>query len=475
VNEVNPNNPSTVPARLLLPAALNSIATTIDNPDRFRFVYLWYGEWSISSGYAQPTNLARYELLNSDYQTAFQEFYISGQNLTEIEKVSKDPLESNFLAIANIMKVYIMQNLVDCWGDVPYSEAYKADAGILKPKYDKQKDIYEDLVVKLDNAMKLIQGATINTSVVPENSDIIYKGDMSKWLKFANTLKLRILIHQSTLTGRDTYIKTAIATTASVGYLGAGEGALANPGFVASTDKMNPFYTNYYKADGTQASDGVTYDMAGKDAVDFLVATADPRIGKFFLPYSGSSYAGNFLGQAADPFTAAKTSLLGYSKTDPTYMIGAATKSAPLLTDFESLFIQAEAAERGYITATGKTLYEAAVSQSFAYMGLTPAAATTFLATQKITVNYDLAPNKITLLLVQKWVALNGIAPIEIWTDYRRTGIPSFIHFTEDTGKKNATPPVRLLYPQRELTVNNENVVAVGAINAFTSKIFWQN
>ena len=475
VNEINPNNPSAVPAKLILPAALNAVVRTSNNPDRFRFVYLWYGQWSIAANYAQPSNLARYNLLATDYQDAFQEFYVTGQNLTEIEKVSQNPTECYYLAIAKIMKVYIMQNLVDIWGDVPYSEAYKTGEGILKPKYDKQKDIYEDLVVQLDKAIKLIQDKPADVTGIPENSDVVYAGDMTKWLKFANTLKLRILVHQSTMTGRDTYIKGAIATTASVGYIGAGESALVNPGYISSTDKMNPFYTNYYKADGTQASDGVTYDLAGKDAVDFLLATADPRISKFFNPYKTNLYSGNFLGQSSIPIEAALTSKLGYNKADANTMIGLATKSSPLLTDFESLFIQAEAAERGFITATGKTLYESAVTQSFVYMGLSSADAATFLATQKSTVNYDLAVNKITLLLVQKWVSLNGVAPIEIWTDFRRTGIPSFLHFSEDPNKLNATPPVRLLYPQREIGVNNDNVVAVGTISPFTSKIFWQN
>lgn len=76
---------------------------------------------------------------------------------------------------------------------------------------------------------------------------------------------------------------------------------------------------------------------------------------------------------------------------------------------------------------------------------------------------------------MQKWVTLNGIAPVEIWTDYRRSGIPNFLTFSADPNKANVTPPVRLLYPQREISVNNDNVVAVGTINAFTSKIFWQN
>jgi len=156
-------------------------------------------------------------------------------------------------------------------------------------------------------------------------------------------------------------------------------------------------------------------------------------------------------------------------------MIGTFDKSSPLLTDFESLFVQAEAVERGYITGSGKALYNSALTQSCLYMGLTAAQASAFVASEKTNVNYDLASNKINLILMQKWVSLNGIAPVEVWTDFRRSGIPNFLTFTQDPNKANATPPVRLLYPQREISVNNDNVVAVGTINAFTSKIFWQN
>lgn len=475
VNEVNPNDASVVPAKLLLPAVLNNVAYTMNFPDRFEFVYLWYGLWSVSSGYSQPPVLVQYKLLNSSYQLAFSESYTTAQNLTEIEKASTDPKEASFKAIAMIMKAYIMHNLVDIWGNVPYSEAFKTDEGILKPKYDDQKAIYEDLITKLDEAIDLIQNRPSDATEIGASSDIMFQGNMELWAKFANTIKLRMLVHQSGMADRDAYIKAAIATTASVGYLGAGESALVNPGFLSSDGKMNPFYENYYKADGSTQSDGITYHNAGKDAVDFLLSNTDPRIGRFFNPYSGTSFAGNFLGQAAPPLTAAKTSKLGYVKDNPSYMIGTATKSAPILTDFESLFVQAEAAERGYITGSGKALYQAAITQSFVYMGLTPADAASFLALPKPLANYDNALDKIKLILTQKWISLNGIAPVEIWTDYRRSGQPDFIHFSESSDKISDTPPVRLLYTQREISVNNDNVLAVGTIDAFTSKIFWQN
>ncbi len=476
VNEVNPNSASKVPAKLLLPAALNNVALVMNNPRNFEFVYLWHGLWSISSGYSQPSQLVQYRLLNANYQGAFSVSYATGQNLTEIEKASTDPKDAGYKAIAMIMKVYIMHNLVDLWGNVPYSEAWMATDGNLKPKYDDQKVIYEDLILKLDAAIKLIQGLPVDATEIPASSDIVFGGNMTKWAKFANTIKLRMLVHQSGMTGREAYIKSSIATTASVGYLGAGEGALSNPGFLNSAGKMNNFYETFYKADGSSQTDGITYYNAGKDAVKFLSDNADPRIGRFFNPYSGTSYAGNTFGITEPaPLTAANTSKLGYVKDSKGHMIGTFDKSCPLLTDFESLFIQAEAVERGYITGSGKALYNSAITQSCIYMGLTSATATTFLGSEKVNANYDLAPSKINLILMQKWVSLNGIAPVEIWTDYRRTGIPSTLTFTQDPNKANATPPVRLLYPQREISVNNDNVVAVGAINAFTSKIFWQN
>jgi hypothetical protein len=476
VDEVNPNSASKVPAKLLLPAVLNSIASCNMTPGNVDFIYLWYGLWSISSGYSQPSSLVQYRLLNSSYQNPFNNSYTRGQNLTEIEKSSTDPKDGGYKAIAMIMKAYIMHSLVDRWGNVPYSEAWRSDEGILKPKYDDQKTIYEDLILKLDAAIKIIQELPADATEIPASSDIVYGGDMGLWAKFANTIKLRMLVHQSGMTGRDTYIKTAMATTASVGFLKAGEGALSNPGYLNSTGKMNPFYERYFKADGSTQTDGVTYHNAGKDVIEFMKGNSDPRIGRFFNPYSGSNFAGNTLGITDPaPLAAANTSKLGYVAGSKGHMIGTFDKSAPLLTDFESLLIQAEAVLRGYITGDAKALYNAAITQSCIYMGLTAADATTFLTSEKSTASYDAAPNKINLILMQKWVSLNGIAPIEIWTDYRRSGIPSFITFSKDPNIANPTPPVRLLYPQTEISVNNDNVVAVGAIDAFTSKIFWQN
>ncbi|NVO19125.1 MAG: SusD/RagB family nutrient-binding outer membrane lipoprotein [Bacteroidetes bacterium] len=477
VNEKNPNGPSVVASKLILPAAINGVANTMNLPRRFDFVYLWHGLWSVSAGYSQPQNLVQYKLINQNYQNAFLELYTTAKNFDVIEKASTDPKDLYFLAISKIMKAYIFQNLVDCWGDVPYTDAFKTDEGNLKPKYDKQKDIYEDLVVQLDAAMTDIQSAALDVNVVPASSDIMFGGDMTKWLKFANTLKLRILIHQSGMEGRASYITENIAATASIGYLGAGESALVNPGFVVSQGKMNPFYETFYNSAATSQSDGTTYYFAGKDAVDFYQSNNDPRISKFFQTYDGTHYEGNYFGHLpADLIPQAKTSKLGYAAGDAGTMIGTPTKSAPILTDFESLFLQAEAVQRGFMSGDAKAFYEGAITQSFSYMGLSGADAASFLSQQISTVNFDNSTNKLELILTQKWGSLNGISPVEIWTDYRRSGFPTGLVFSVDPAKAGpGYPPVRLLYPQDEINVNNDNVLAVGTIDPFTSKIFWQN
>lgn len=472
VNEFNPNSASAVPANLVLPAALNTTSQIFAAPGNFDFIYEWYGCMAISGGYAQSGPMIGYNLINSSYQGNWDASYLNLLNYDYIEKNSTTDKLKPYAAIAKIMKAYIYGYLVDIYGNVPYTDALKGSSipQVLKPKYDDQKAIYEDLIVQLDAAMELITSAPADADEVGDY-DIIYHGDMGLWIKFANTLKLRLLIHQSDMTGRASYITTNIASTASYGYIGVGEGAMLNPGYLKSSGKMNPFYETFYKQDGS-VQNGMGLYVANQDACDFLTANNDPRKLRFFAASSGTSVQGNYFGALLLNLPSV-TSKIGPG------MIGSFDSDSPILTDFESLFLQAEAVQRGIITGNAKALYESAVTQSIIYEGGASgdaASASAYLAQPaKPLVNFDASPNKLRTIITQKWCALNGVSPMPIWTDYRRTGFPDFLHFSEDPAKKNATPQVRFLYPQREISTNNDNVVAQGDINVFTSKIFWQN
>jgi hypothetical protein len=230
---------------------------------------------------------------------------------------------------------------------------------------------------------------------------------------------------------------------------------------------MNPFYERFYKQDGSQQADGLGYFVPGQDACDFLNANNDPRRLLMFAPYSGTLIQGNYFG--VTPLNnPAVTSKLG------TGMVKTYNASAAILTDFESLFLQAEGVEKGLVTGDEKALYEAAVTQSIIYEGSNAAAAGVYLSqAANPNTTYDAAPDKIKLIITQKWLALNGVSAMPIWNDWRKTGYPTFIHWSADPLKLNPTPPVRLLYPQTEISTNNDNVLLQGTIDPFKGKIFW--
>jgi hypothetical protein len=469
VDEKNPNQASAVPAYLVLPAALNATAYDVNQPDFWTFVYFWYGLQSCSGGYSQPANLTQYKPINSNYQGIWSNAYINLQNYDYIYKNAPGSANKSYRAIAQIMKAYIYQYLVDTYGNIPYTEALQTEAGILKPAYDNQKTIYEKLVVELDSAMKLIDNPSVAAEVGAY--DIVYHGNMDLWWKFANTLKLRMLMNQSDMTGRSAYITAALATTphTTADYIGETEGAWNNPGYAQSAGKMNPFWENFYKQDGSNQADGLQYYVAGQDACDFLTVSNDPRKLRLFKASSGTTITGNYFGALIISSTCSQ---LGPG------MLKTFNQSAPLMTEWESLLLQTEAVARGFITGDDQALYNKAVSLSIIYEGGTQATADTYLAQPIANVFYDPATTlaaKIKTIITQKWIAAEGLNVYPVWTDFRRTGYPNFLHFTADAARLNDTPPVRLLYPQTEINVNNDNVLLQGTINLFTSKIFWQN
>ena len=484
IDEVNPNNPSQVPPKLVLPTALVDVSDVMNYPANWDFVYLWYGVWSISGGYAPSAAMTSYNITTAYYTGNWQNLYLSGKNFDYIIQNSMTEDQKDFRGIGRIMKAYCIQNLVDVYGDVPYSQAFKTDAGILKPAYDNQQAIYEDLVDQLDTAIHDI--LTAPASSVPPNAkqDVVFSGDMGLWVKFANTLKLRILLHQAGMGGdRPAYIASHI--TDSYGYLGAGEGAMVQPGYSASTNKQNPFWDRFFDPSGAARADGLAYYVANQDALDFLGNSNDPRLTAFFSPGStapGNAYIGAYYGQSASLPVGSTEAIIGDG------LLQAATQPSILLSDYESLFIQAEAAQRGLIAGDPQTLYEAAITANFEYVGFTSTDAADFLTSAAgigdVNVDWSsvAAADKIKLIITQKWAALNATTPVELWTDYRRTGFPDFLHFTQNPNRIGpGNPPVRLFYPSTEISYNNDNELAAekrdpsGRIDLFSSKIFWQN
>jgi hypothetical protein len=136
---------------------------------------------------------------NADYNAAFWEIYSSDNRgavreiINVVNKWKDVKGFENDYQIARIMKAYIFHRLTDLYGDIPYSEAGRIKDGISYPKYDKQQDIYNDLLKELDEAQAAISGAGSQLG----SADLYYGGDASKWKKFANSLMLRVAMRLS--------------------------------------------------------------------------------------------------------------------------------------------------------------------------------------------------------------------------------------------------------------------------------------
>src|SRR5690606_479111 len=144
-------------------------------------------------------------------------------------------------------------------------------------------------------------------------------------------------------------------------------------------------------------------------------------------------------------------------------------------TSVESLFLQAEAIQRGWLSGSSQSAYEDAVTESFLWLDVEDAEneAADYLSQSNSIVNWNTASNKINLIVMQKYLALAGINNFEAWVDYRRLGVPTDLPLSLSPSRAGRGVPLRLLYPQEEYNYNNANVTAQGDINAQTSPIFW--
>jgi hypothetical protein len=471
----SPNKPTTVVPGLVLTNALSATANnTTGSINFYQFASTWTGYWNYSGAVAAFAEERSYQF-TTNYGPAvgiWNGLYNNLEDYDYVEKQGNTTKNSFYVAVAKTIKAYDFQYLVDVFGNIPYGQALKSTVAI-RPQYDKDQAIYEDLAKQLDTAATLFKGLVGKVNSSDAAFDIMYKGDAQKWGKFANTLKLRLLLRQSEISGRSTYISSEIAkiTANGLGYIGAGDGGSVNPGYSNSAGKQNPSWATFgYSPLGKSApTDNHRYYIASAYAINFYQNNNDPRLGYLYTTINdgaGSTYSGSRFGP-----TASNDDNPQFKSAIGTGLLKSPDMSQPLITDFESLFLQAEAAQRSYITGDARILYGAAVQQCFTYLGAGNASG--YLDAQSAVSNWNLAPNKLTLIMTQKWAAMNGINDIESWSDYRRLNIPSDIPISDNPAASTRKVPVRMLYPQSEYNYNPDNVLGQGTISQFTSRIFW--
>lgn len=471
----NPNQVLSATPEALLPTVLNRTDSLYING------YNVYGGWT--AGYWAKTGTVSgfdaertYTYTNTTYQSLWNSSYDILIDLELLEKSAVAAGKTNYQAIAKIIKAFNYQILVDEYGNIPYSEALKGEEE-LSPAYDKAEDIYKNLIVELNAAIALIDGADANTVAVEASKDIVFSGNLSSWKKLANTLKLRILLRESQVSSLSAYLATEFAKLPASpdGYIS--DDVTGNPGYLQSTGKLNPFWESYYKNAANNATSNSKYVRGTTYAIrQYQQTVSDKRLARIYTQVGGA-YVGAVLGEA-NPLAHAKLSEFGKG------IFKAYNAPAVLLLASESYFLQAEAKARGLLAGgNGEDEYKEGVRRSFIYLYKSDLTTADAIADANIylaanagnrLVDWSTSVNKQETIVYQKWLALNSINSIEAWSEYRRTGYPSDLPASNESTSTRADKfPVRLLYPQSELGTNPDNVAAQGAINQFTSRIFW--
>jgi Starch-binding associating with outer membrane len=456
---------------------LNSLGT-VDNYD---YAQNWMGYWARNTDWAASGTQAQIE--NFQLPTSFsdgiwQSLY---HNIYDYNYVIANSTTGSILPGASrVMRSMVFQDLVDQFGNIPYTQA--GDPAITTPQYDSATSIYKDLVVQIDSAILSIQASQTTADDV---SDVMFKGNKSLWVAFANTIKLRILLRQvpNVYAANDPFITTELSNAVSNGgFLGPGQDALINPGFTDATQAQSPFWGVYGFQPGGSPGPPVVgtyyqnynFFCANVTFLNFLDSVGDPRFKYFYGQNANGGYGGNVLGASNNGV--ANTSPIGPG------VLQSASMPAWLFTASQSLFMQSEAAQRGMLSGNYAALYQQAVEESFRFLQVPQflTAADQYLTgSSNGLVNISGSSNPLQTILYQKWIAESELDPLEAYSDYRRTGFPYF-SFISASVQPGTPMPVRLLYPQSEYTQNAASLqanlgMAVQPSSAIYQKIFWQN
>ena len=498
----NPNKATAATPQLVLPNALTSSANLLL---RYSYSAMWINGYTVNAGgYGGWGSVVTYNFTTTDYNTLWVETYDDLINYQYIEDQSaEDPGLAYFNAAAKTMKAFDYAMLVDVYGDVPYTEALKGSDNVT-PVYDDQIAIYQDLVAQLNTAINIF--TTSENANALGAADVMFEGDIEQWAKFANTLKLRLLIKMASSSETSAFAASEFsAMNTSVGFLETD--AKINPGYIATDGKQNPLWNRYHTNAAGSLSGSGRSAIPSEYIYAFYNGTKLLDQGRGYATYRGypATTPKGQLGDLADNPAALASQTAWYvgsgAGSDASNSIGllkGRTADFPMMIAAESYFLQAEAYMKGYLSGDDQNAFEQGILASYRYLYEDISGATSedwdpetdvqlYLDDNEgeYLVHYELASSqaeKLEAIITQKYIALNFINGHEAWADFRRTEFPKIVNGSSNptlsfasilsTSTRPDELPVRYPYASTEFQLNPANVPS--GINQFSSLIFWQ-
>ena len=401
---------------------------------------------------AQPLDYAQYRITSSATDGTWTALYNALMDIKELENKATASGNQTYLGVSKILQAHAFSVITDLFGDIPFSEALQGRANIT-PAYDRQEDIYPALITMIDDGVKALRAGTETIK-----GDIVYRGDVTKWEKFANSLKLRLLNHLSSR--QPNAAANFLATNPSLIDTSADDAKVAFGSVTSNANPIHPFDVISGRKDQAVAS----------TIVDKMKALSDPRVSLYFKPIAENDHGlqGQYFGNAPGN-DVGDTGESRYSRVGSAY---ASVKSpVVLMSAAEVNFIKAEVYYRASNAASAQAAYQAAITQDFAALGLSSSSAATYLANANVAYNGTLQR-----IMEQKWITMFQ-ASYESWVDWRRTGYPALT-----PAANNATSnviPRNLPYPEVEINSNRANLVAGPGVPipyiGLSNRVWWDN
>ncbi len=403
----NPNSPaeSNMTPSIMMPAAEMNLAATYGNLMRIPAGY-YTQHYAHAFGTSNYVDYSQFQMSATRSSSAYSQMMRGAlKNLETIRTMAAASGEWGSYLAATTLRAFAFQSLVDCYGEVPFSEAF--DTSIPSPKYDDGASIYAALVAEIDDALSKVS----STDRVATNF-LFQTATAADWIPFANTVKLKLLSRESGVASVDSQIGALIAEdnmiTSDVAYDGI---------WSSESGQMNPFYSEEFATNfgSTQinviANIAIIGTMIVKDS-EGNVVYEDPRLPKFFETNGNGAYTGGISGTNFSTSNSYKSSywcrpVASYDM--PLYLITVAEKE---------FFISEYYARTGNSTAAAEH-YAAAVAASFATAGVS--GAEEWCAQYP----YDQSNYKKSIGIA-KWVALAGVNNYESWCELRRLRYPAF-------------------------------------------------
>lgn len=399
-----------------------------------------------------------------DYSYAvFDEYWVNEAKdvIDFVTRTTEDPEAVNYNAMGRIMKVISFHKVTDLYGDIPYSEAglgYISNTWF--PAYDRQQDIYLDMLNELDAAAQQLSASADN----PGSQDVFYGGNIAQWKKLSYSMMLRLGLRMSKVdpTAAESWVKKAIAGGVmteldDLAKIEHEEGGVESPiGYSFVVDKFMRLSDTF---------------------VSWMQDNNDPRLELLSFVESGGPHQG--LPNGLDPTTLATEGpaggdLLDYSQVNQALV----ERDSPsmYITYAEVEFMLAEAALRGWYTGDAETHYNngvRAAMANWAYYGVE--APSTEDVNAYLAANPFVEANGMEMIGEQYWAA-TFLNPLEAYANWRRIEYPVLTPVNYPGNATGGTIPRRMKYPLVEFTINAENVNAAisnQGPNTYTTRVWW--